>query len=78
MYVHHEISLRLTTSLGRLLKSLNGDSKVFVSTFNITTSSNDLLFTLCLENTSIQENLMIFSLQKYYEFGNTQIILAYY
>lgn len=67
MYVHHKISSRLTTSLGRLFKSLNGDSKVFVSTFNRTTSSNDLFFTLCLKNTIINKHLSTFSFQNYNE-----------
>lgn len=61
IYVHHKTPLGLTTSLGRLIKSLNGDSKVFVSTFNITTSSNDLFFTLCLKNTIINKHLSILS-----------------
>lgn len=79
MFVHHKISSRLTTSLGRLLKSLNGDSKVFVSTFNITTSSNDLFFTLCLKNTIINKHLSMFSFQSYNELRYGQkIILIHY
>lgn len=40
---------RLTTSPGRLFRSLKGVSRVFVSTFSKTTSSSDLFFTLCKE-----------------------------
>lgn len=48
--------LRLTTSLGRLSKSGNGDSQVLVSTLSITTSSRDLLLTLCFKTRNDQRN----------------------
>lgn len=73
-YVHHKTPATLTTSLGRLLKSLNGDSKVFVSTFNITTSSSDLFFTLCLKNTIINTHLSIVSFQTYHELRHVEKI----
>lgn len=73
-YVHHKTPSTLTTSLGRLLKSLNGDSKVFVSTFNITTSSSDLFFTLCLKNTIINIHLSIVSFQNYHELRHVEKI----
>ena len=73
-YVHHKTPSTLTTSLGRLLKSLNGDSKVFVSTFNITTSSSDLFFTLCLKNTIINTHLSIVSFQNYHELRHVEKI----